>query len=116
MRASSGIGLSVIALTALLGGSLYLLGCQTVAWVNAGHGDIVTLLDGMNSLNVLDFRSSKVPMGDWPLWLVLLIPSAYFVELCRERVRAAREFRKLEDELFRRDMRSYRRKGSIAAG
>lgn len=116
MRLSSRYRLSIMMLLAMLGSILYLLGGQAVAWLNTGHGDVVTLLDGMNWFNVLDFRSSKVPLADWPLWLVLLIPSACLAEQCREAARAIREFHKMEHELLRREMGSYRRKGSMVGG
>ena len=111
MKSSRGFRAASIALIALLGAILYLAGYQTVRWVKTGHYDIVTVSDGGRTLRVLDILPSIMPLGDWPLWWVLLVPATVLALQCRAMAREARKIRRKEDVFRGKETQYYRRRG-----
>ena len=80
LRAVDWVGITVMAVwpVGLLGGSLWLLGVQAVAWLKTGEAGLtVTLADVMPNLPPIEWvgvRHIFQWFGAWPLWLVLMLP------------------------------------------
>jgi hypothetical protein len=83
LRAADWVEITLAAVwpVGLLGGSLWLLGLQAVAWLKTGEaGPTVTLADVMPNLPPIEWVGVHRIFqwfGAWPLWVVLMLPGGF---------------------------------------
>ena len=100
-----------IALGALLTIIGYLLGCQGIMWLNTGHLEVITVYDALSTLHLPYLAGRWMPMGDCPLWLLLLVPAAFFAIQFVEAAGDAREYLRMERRALGGQSLSRRRRG-----